>query len=169
MRERTRISVLLVALILALSAAPATAATKKMRDARDAPAPLDIVRTKVTNSTDRVVIRIKVRDLGRRGIFSASLYATDRFVGLYDVATWRKRDGSTRVVLTHNGDLDTTRVSCPGLTSVWRPAKDRIRLVVPATCIAALPRSPLKVRLYVDEAGAPYVVDNTRLLKVPLD
>jgi hypothetical protein len=136
----------LVILLSLVGPAPADAAATTVRDAaRDAPAPIDIMRFRANNAEDQIFMKLRVRDLRRVGRFSLSYYqfnlpgSESGFEG-GSVAVRRVPGEGLRIRYEWmGGDEVTEKRPCPGLQVRWGPKRDRILLVVPQACFTGQP------------------------------
>jgi hypothetical protein len=131
-----------LAVVLA-APAPARAAVKVIDDGVDPslPAQMDILRVKIDNRADRVVLRLTFRDLtqtrrGRTKVFIGTDPATD--AGF--IAYTSHRPGTapiTQLWEPTDQEFGGTPVECTGIRGKWRFDVDRVRIVVPQACLAS--------------------------------
>ncbi|TNM38312.1 hypothetical protein FHP29_13635 [Nocardioides albidus] len=123
--------------------APARAAEKVIDDGAEPslPARMDILTVEIDNRVDRVVLRVTFRDLveerrARTKVFIGTDPATDAGFIAYS----RHRPGTeplTQLWVPTDQEFGGTPVACAGVRGKWRFDKNRVRIVVPQSCLAS--------------------------------
>lgn len=134
--------VTILAGVLALPA-PAGAAVKVIDDGPDPslPAQMDILRVKIDNRTDRVVLKLTFRDLvetrkAQTKVFIGTQPGTE--TGFIAYASHRPgTDPVTQLWMPTDQEFGGTPVECSGIRGKWRFDVDRVRIVVPQACLAS--------------------------------
>lgn len=128
------------AILLSVSlAAPASAATRTIRDERgDAVAHIDIVRARFVHADRYVKATIRFRNLRRDRFAEATLtFASDRATGgvRYFASAWRGPDGRGTVTWASDG-VGEWEVFCPHLHVHWTfRGGGRTSIRMPRTCV----------------------------------
>ena len=146
LRRRAVATLPLVVLLSLVGPAPANAAATTVRDAaRDAPAPIEITRFRANNAEDRIVMKLRVRDLRSVGKFTLAYYQFNLpgsewgFEG-GSVAVRRIPGDGLRVRYEWSGgDEVSERRPCPGLQVRWDRKRDLIQAAVPQACFTGQP------------------------------
>ena len=125
-----------LAVVLALVMAPTAshAATGSATDKRgDAPKAIDITSLKVANNQKTIKATVKVKDLGKKGLFTTVWLRPDLTGASYGV-TVQKKNGKTKATMARiTGDKATT-VKCAGLKATWNASKNVVGFTVPQKC-----------------------------------
>jgi len=121
--------------------APAGAAVKVIDDGPDPslPAQMDILRVKIDNRADRVVLKLTFRDLteSRRGQTKVFI-GTDPASEAGFIAYSSHRPGTdpvTQLWEPTDQEFGGMPVECSGIRGRWRFDVDRVRIVVPQACL----------------------------------
>ncbi|GAA1507322.1 hypothetical protein [Nocardioides humi] len=132
--------VTLLAGLLALPA-PAGAAVKVIDDGAEPalPARMDILRVKIDNRADRVVLKLTFRGLDKARkaqtkVFIGTRPGTDE--GFIAYSGYRPRTGAvTQLWEPTDQEFGGTPIECSGIRGKWRFDRDRVRIVVPQACL----------------------------------
>lgn len=124
-------------LMLGLATTSAEAETAMTSDPRgDAARQIDITRMTVTNADRRVVVRLKVRDLRKRGAFDVHYWG-----GTAGAPPARSAILSTRLVRGERTARflacdreECEQVRCRGMRLRWRPVADVVMMSAPQRC-----------------------------------
>ena len=156
----------LVGVVLAATMAPAQADSASLRDPRgDAPARFDLTKVTVSNSSERLYVRVRVQDLRGQGtqIFGVGI-SSHSYTDYYSMNIVRRPSGSTRAELVDFGS-DGAVVPCK-ISRDWLPRADVIRVSIPRQCIGI--RGPLRISADIGagngSAGDP--ADFTKSIRV---
>jgi hypothetical protein len=145
MRRALLVIVALAATMFGGATSPAHAETESATDPRgDATRQVDITRFSVTNGDKRVVMRIKVRDLRKRGTFRVHYWGgtTGTPPARSAIVLTRIVDGE-RVMRYLACDREVCeRVRCRGMRIDWRPGADRVVLSTRQSCYPRPRRDP---------------------------
>ncbi|WGY01986.1 hypothetical protein QI633_26060 [Nocardioides sp. QY071] len=136
---------LVVATLAAVLAvpAPARAAVKVIEDGAEPalPAQMDIVRVRIDNRADRVVLRLTFRDLTETRKAQTKVFiGTDPATDDGFIAYTGHRPGTapvTQLWQPTDQEFGGTPVECSGIRAKWRFDVDRVRIVVPQACLAS--------------------------------
>jgi hypothetical protein len=131
-----------LAAVLAVPA-PARAAVKVIDDGVDPslPAQMDILRVKIDNRADRVVLKLTFRDLTQTRRAQTKVFiGTDPATEAGFIAYTSHRPGTaplTQLWEPTDQEFGGTPVECSGIRAKWRFDVDRVRIVVPQACLAS--------------------------------
>ncbi len=154
-----------------VAAGPAHAATRAVSDTEgDAPARLDITRYFVSNTSSRIRAVIRVKKLGKTGVFQQR-YFDSAFDSepAYGVQVRRDAKGHLHVHAfrdDENGDHDIT---CDGVRGHWRIKESRVVTLMPVSCASDVSFDPLHVYAASFDPGDLGVADATRTVRVARD
>lgn len=125
------LTVLVVGLAVVFSAAiPASAARAVVSDPRgDAPAGVDIVSAKYVNADGYVKFRVKVRDLGRGGVFDFAVAQPRTDESLVARVT------RNRVRWGIQDNVRTRWIGCAGDSYKWLEGRNVVQVRVPRACL----------------------------------
>jgi hypothetical protein len=135
--RRVILGILAAGLVLGSGVPSASADTGSKSDpSGDASRQVDITRLTVTNGDQRVVMRIKVRDLRRRGVFNVHYWGgtTGTPPARSAIVSTRLVDGERVVEYLACGRDDCQQVRCRGMRLDWRPVADVVVMSAPQRC-----------------------------------
>ena len=135
--RRVILGILAAGLVLGGGIPSASADTGSKSDpSGDASRQIDITRLTVTNGDQRVVMRIKVRDLRKRGVFNVHYWGgtTGTPPARSAIVSTRLVDGERVVEYLTCGREDCQQVRCRGMRLDWRPVADVIVMSTPQRC-----------------------------------
>ena len=110
-------------------AATGSAADKK----GDAPKAIDITSLKVANSQKTIKATIKIKDLGKKGLFTTVWLRPDLTGSSYGV-NLQKKSGKTKATMVRIKDGKATTVKCAGLKATWNASTNVLGFTVPQKC-----------------------------------
>ncbi|MDZ5622519.1 hypothetical protein [Nocardioides bizhenqiangii] len=132
-------------MMLGMGATSAGAETRSKSDSSgDAVRQIDITRLTVTNGDHRVVMRIKVRDLRKRGVFNIHYWGgtTGTPPARSAIVSTRLVDGERTVEYLTCDREECEEVRCRGMRLDWRPGADVIVISTRQKCYPRPRRNP---------------------------
>lgn len=156
---------LLGVIVVLLSVAPASAATRSFRDPRgDAPARFDLIRVGVANG-DVVSVRSKVRNLeaGITQIYVFNLTPVRSNTNYY-AKTVRRANGTVTAKLYRGGSA----VDC-GVHGRWRLGRSDVRISLPQDCLSEHRRIRVNAAIGRGNGSAGDPADWTKTVGVAFD
>lgn len=135
MGTRPAIVTLVLAVLLAVLPATASADTTIRRDPRnDAPAGIDITRVRYSYTDNRVSTRVRVPELADSGRIGLSISRYSIFEAGYVAVVRRRSDGTTSRRLLYYNHFDTTPRRCD-VDGSWNSSTGIVRVSVPRSCL----------------------------------
>lgn len=154
-----------------VSAGAAHAATRAVSDTEgDAPARLDITRYFVSNTSTRIRAVIRVKKLGKTGIFQQR-YFDSAFDSepAYGVQVHRDARGRLHVHAFRDDENGDHNIACDGVRGHWRIKESRVVTLMPVSCASDVSFDPLHVYAASFDPGDIGVADSTRTVRVQRD
>ena len=143
--RRVILGILAAGLVLGGGLPSASAASGSKSDpSGDAVRQIDITRLTVKNGNQRVVMRIKVRDLRKRGVFNVHYWGgtTGTPPARSVIVSTRLVDDERVVEYLTCDRQECEQVRCRGMRLDWRPGADVIVMSTPQRCYPRPRRNP---------------------------